>query len=199
MISRPRTLTKDNTSLEALRLIRATAYANMMHEVSAPTQAEVAKYRRPTEKLLLYFAALDIAITDVALEFEEAGLYRHATKREINEIERIVLSTFKALYTKMQRIETKLSRKNYDHWIVQVSNAIDDNILLEPPHRSYNIAVALARLIVKQNDSLGRFIVAEAHPLRHVVRRLERINVVKDYHIDFIIERTLDDLMYAKQ
>ena len=199
MISRPRTLTRDNTSLEALKLIRATAYANMMHEVSAPTQAEVQKYRRPTEKLLLYFAALDIAITDVALEFEEAGLYRHATKREINEIERIVLSTFKALYTKMQRIETKLSRKNYDHWIVQVSNAIDDNILLEPPHRSYNIAVALARLIVKQNDSLGRFIVAEAHPLRHVVRRLERINVVKDYHIDFIIERTLDDLMYAKQ
>ena len=196
MIGRPRTLTKENTSLEALKLIRATAYANMMHEVSAPTQAEVAKYRRPTEKLLLYFAALDIAITDVALEFEEAGLYRHATKREINEIERIVLSTFKALYTKMQRIETKLSRKNYDHWIVQVSNAIDDNILLEPPHRSYNIAVALARLIVKQNDSLGRFIVAEAHPLRHVVRRLERINVVKDYHIDFIIERTLDDLMY---
>lgn len=192
---RPRTLTKENTSLQALRLIRATAYANMMHEVSAPTQAEVAKYRRPTEKLLLYFAALDIAITDVALEFGSAGLYRHATKRELNEIERIVLSTFKALYNKLQVVETDLSRKAYDHWLVKVSNAIDDNILLEPPHRSYNIAVALARLIVKLNDSLGRFIVAEAHPLRHVVRRLERINVVKDYHIDNIIEITMETLM----
>ena len=192
---RPRTLTKDNTSLEALKLIRATARVNMLHEISAPTEAEVKKYRRPTEKLLLYFAALDIAITDVALEFEEAGLYRHSTKREVNEIERIVLSTFKALYTKMQNVETKLSRKAYDYWLVRVSNAIDDNILLEPPHRSYNIAVALARLIVKHNDSLGRFIVAEAHPLRHVVRKLERINVVEDHHIDNIIEITMEALM----
>lgn len=191
---RPRTITAANTSQETMRLIRATARVNMLRELSAPTDEEVAKYKVPTEELLLLFAALDIAITDVAQEFADAGLYRHAVKRELNAIEQIVMTTYKALYTKLQTVEKEITRKAYDYWMVRVSDAIDDSILLAPPKRSYNIAVALARLIVKRNDSLGRFIVAEAHPLRHVVTRLERINVVEDHHIDFIIERTIKDL-----
>ncbi len=191
---RPRTITAANTSQEVIRLIRSTARVNMLREMAAPTDEEVAKYKVPAEELLLLFAALDIAITDVAQEFAEAGLYRHAVKRELNEIERIVLTTYKALYAKLQKVEKPITRKAYDYWLVRVSDAIDDSILLAPPRRSFNIAVALARLIVKRNDSLGRFIVAEAHPLRHVVTRLERINVVQDHHIDFIIERTIKDL-----
>lgn len=166
----------------------------MLREMAAPTDEEVAKYKVPTEELLLLFAALDIAITDVAQEFADAGLYRHAVKRELNAIEQIVMTTYKALYTKLQTVEKEMTRKAYDYWMVRVSDAIDDSILLAPPKRSYNIAVALARLIVKRNDSLGRFIVAEAHPMRHVVTRLERINVVQDHHIDFIIEKTIKDL-----
>lgn len=191
---RPRTITAANTSQETMRLIRATARVNMLRELSAPTDEEVAKFKVPTEELLLLFAALDIAITDVAQEFASAGLYRHAVKRELNAIEQIVMTTYKALYTKLQTVEKEMTRKAYDYWMVRVSDAIDNSILLTPPRRSYNIAVALARLIVKRNDSLGRFIVAEAHPLRHVVTRLERINVVEDHHIDFIIERTIKDL-----
>lgn len=191
---RPRTITAANTSQEAMRLIRSTARVNMLREMAAPTDEEVAKFKVPTEELLLLFAALDIAITDVAQEFSDAGLYRHAVKRELNEIERIVLTTYKALYNKLQTVEKEITRKAYDYWLVRVSDAIDDSILLAPPRRSYNIAVALARLIVKRNDSLGRFIVAEAHPIRHVVTRLERINVVQDHHIDFIIEKTIKDL-----
>lgn len=191
---RPRTITAANTSQEAMRLIRSTARVNMLREMAAPTDEEVAKFKVPTEELLLLFAALDIAITDVAQEFADAGLYRHAVKRELNAIEQIVMTTYKALYTKLQAVEKEITRKAYDYWMVRVSDAIDDSILLAPPKRSYNIAVALARLIVKRNDSLGRFIVAEAHPMRHVVTRLERINVVQDHHIDFIIERTIKDL-----
>lgn len=191
---RPRTITAANTSQEVMRLIRSTARVNMLREMAAPTDEEVAKFKVPTEELLLLFAALDIAITDVAQEFADAGLYRHAVKRELNAIEQIVMTTYKALYTKLQTVEKEMTRKAYDYWMVRVSDAIDDSILLAPPRRSYNIAVALARLIVKRNDSLGRFIVAEAHPIRHVVTRLERINVVQDHHIDFIIEKTIKDL-----
>lgn len=191
---RPRTITAANTSQETMRLIRATARVNMLREMAAPTDEEVAKFKVPTEELLLLFAALDIAITDVAQEFADAGLYRHAVKRELNAIEQIVMTTYKALYAKLQTVEKEMTRKAYDYWMVRVSDAIDDSILLAPPKRSYNIAVALARLIVKRNDSLGRFIVAEAHPMRHVVTRLERISVVQDHHIDFIIERTIKEL-----
>lgn len=195
---RPRTITAANTSQKAMRLIRATAYANIQRGSAPVSEAEVLKYKIPTEELLLLFAALDIAITDVAQEFADSGLYRHAVKRELNEIERIVMTAYKALYAKMQTVETQITRQAYDYWMVRVSDAIDNNILLTPPRRSYNIAVALARLIVKRNDSLGRFIVAEAHPLRHVVTRLERINVVEDHHIDFIIDRTIKDLRRNK-
>lgn len=193
-MNRPRTITAANTSEKTMRLIRATAYANIQRESAGPSDEEVQRYKIPTEELLLLFAALDIAITDVAQEFASAGLYRHAVKRELNAIEQIVMTTYKALYTKLQTVEKDMTCKAYDYWMVRVSDAIDDSILLAPPKRSYNIAVALARLIVKRNDSLGRFIVAEAHPLRHVVTRLERINVVEDHHIDFIIERTIKDL-----
>lgn len=191
---RPRTITAANTSQETMRLMRTMAIANIQREMAEASKEEVQRYKTPTEEIMLLFAALDIAITDVAQEFASVGLYRHAVKRELNEIERIVLTTYKALYAKLQKVEKPITRKAYDYWMVRVSDAIDNSILLTPPRRSYNIAVALARLIVKRNDSLGRFIVAEAHPLRHVVTRLERINVVEDHHIDFIIERTIKAL-----
>lgn len=42
---------------------------------------------------------------------------------------------------------------------------------------------------------MGRFVVAEALPMRHVVKYLERIKCVEDHHIDFIIARKLRDMM----
>lgn len=60
--------------------------------------------------------------------------------------------------------------------------------------RAYSIAIALCRMICKHNGSLGRFIIAEAYPIRQVIKKLERITVVKGYQIDFIIDRTLQSL-----
>lgn len=177
-----------------MRLIRSTARANMIKAEAPPTQEEVLRLKTPTEELLLYFAALDIAITDVAAEFDQAGLYRHATKRDINTIEQEVMTAYQALYKKLQQVEKPITRQAYDYMMLQVSEAIDHNILLQPPKRAYNIAVALARIICKLNDSLGRFIVAEALPIRRAVKRLERINVVPDHHIDFIVRSTMKDL-----
>lgn len=191
---RPHAISRENTSQQSMRLIRSTARANMIKAEAPPTQAEIMRLRTPTEELLLYFAALDIAITDVAAEFEEAGLYRHATKREINAVEQEVMLAYQALYKKLQQVEKPLTRQSYDYMMLQVSEAIDYNILLQPPKRAYNIAIALARIICKLNDSLGRFIVAEALPIRRVVKRLERIKAIPDHRIDFIVERTMKDL-----
>lgn len=46
---RPRTITAANTSEKAMRLIRATAYANIQRETAEPSDAEVQKYKIPPE------------------------------------------------------------------------------------------------------------------------------------------------------
>lgn len=189
------TMTNQVNSTQARRLMKHTAQASSRALYRPATAEEVKKYKAPTEAILLFFAALNIAISDVRDELDAAGLYRHATKRNLNEAERIIFRTYSALYEKLQTVESALTRKAYDYWMLKVSDAIDDCILLTPPRRSYNIAVALARLVANLNDSMGRFVVLEALPMRHVVTYLERINCVEDHHIDFIIARKLRDMM----
>lgn len=194
MIQQPHATTLLNTSAQTMRLMRHTAQAACKHLDEPPTQKEIAKFKKATEEILLYFACLDIAITNIADEFSQANLYRHQTKREVNEIEKIVMQSYKNLYNKVQKVEKVRTRTSYDSAMIQLSDAIDDNILIPAPHRAYNIAIALSRLICKLNNSLGRFIIAEAWPIRQVLRKLQRINVVKDYNIDDIIDRTLQGL-----
>lgn len=163
------------------------------------TPAELKKYKAPTEAILLFFAALNIANSDVRDELESAGFYRHDVKRNLNSAERIVLQSYSRLYTHVQTSENTLGRKMYDEWMLRVSDAIDDCVLLQPPKRSYNIAVALARLIADLNDSMGRFVVLEAMSMHHVVTYLERIKVVEDHHIDMIIALKLREMMDKSQ
>lgn len=113
--------------------MRTTAQASSRRLYRPATADEVKKYKAPTEAILLFFAALNIAIIDVRDELEAAGLYRHATKRNLNEAERIIFRTYTALYSKLQQVESALTRKAYDFWMLKVSDAIDDCILLTPP------------------------------------------------------------------
>ena len=82
----------------------------------------------------------------------------------------------------------------YDHWMIKSCNAVDGCILLTPPERSFNIAIALCRILVRYNNNLGRFIIAEAYPLERVLKILSQIKVVEDHFVDNIIELTLKRL-----
>lgn len=180
--------------MASLRLMRHTAQLNMKRLDEPPTDKERIKYKKATEEILLYFAVLNIAITNISEELNKAGLYRHEVKRTLNEVERIVLKSYEDLYNRFQRVEKAIMRSSYDNAMIQLSDTIDERVLVEPPHRAYNIAIALCRLICKLNSSMGRFVIAEAYPMRHIIKKLERITVVNDYHIDNLIDRTLQSL-----
>lgn len=182
-----------------LRLMKYTAQYSSRRLMRPATAEELKKYKAPTEAILLFFAALNIAISDVKDELEAAGLYRHDVKRNLNCAERIIFQSYTRLYHHIQVSENHLGRKAYDEWMLRVSDAIDDCILLQPPKRSYNIAVALARLIADLNDSMGRFVVLEALPMHHIVTYLERIKAVEDHRIDMIIALKLRDMMDKSQ
>ena len=191
---RPHATTLQNTSAQTMRLMRHTAQACYRHLDEPPTPAEIRQYKKASEELLLYFAVLDIAITNVTEELQAVGLYRHAIKRNMNEIEDIVLKSFNALYKKVQVVEAFRMRQSYDNAMIQLYDAIDENILIEAPDRSFSIVCALCRLINKHNDSMGRFFIVEAWPIRAVEKKLQRFKGVTDKHIDFIIDRTLQSL-----
>lgn len=184
---------------QTTRLMRHTAQANSRRLYRPATAEDIKKYKAPAEAILLFFAALNIAISDVRDELEAAGLYRHAVKRDLNTAERIIFRTYGALYDKLQTVENKICRASYDEWMLKVSDAIDDCILLTPPKRSYNIAVALARLVANLNDGMGRFVIPEALPIRHVVTLLERIKVVEHHELDMIIAMKLRDMMLKSE
>lgn len=184
---------------QTTRLMRHTAQASSRRLYRPATAEEIKKYKAPTEAILLFFAALNIAISDVRDELEAEGLYRHAVKRDLNTAERIIFRTYGALYDKLQTVENKICRASYDEWMLKVSDAIDDCILLTPPKRSYNIAVALARLVANLNDGMGRFVIPEALPIRHVVTLLERIKVVEHHELDMIIAMKLRDMMLKSE
>lgn len=179
--------------------MRHTAQHNIRQLDRPASPEEIAKYKAPLEAVLLFFAALNIAISDVRDEFEQAGLYRHDVKRNLNNAEKLIFQTYTSLYHHFQRVEHKVSRESYDIFTLMVSDAIDDCILLLPPKRSFNIAIALARLITELNDNMGRFVVPEALPMRHVVKYLERIKAVEDHHIDMIIALKLKEMMEKSQ
>ena len=118
------------------------------------------------------------------------GKYRHAAKANINEIERIVTHLFNSLRSGLAAMDADII-SDYDDWNTRICVAIDEAVLLEAPERSVNIALAVCREILRLNDALGRFCVLAAIPLPHIIKKLERLSV-HDYHIDNIIERTLN-------
>lgn len=49
------------------------------------------------------------------------------------------------------------------------------------------------------NDGMGRFVIPEALPIRHVVTLLERIKVVEHHELDMIIAMKLRDMMLKSE
>jgi hypothetical protein len=83
-----------------------------------------------------------------------------------------------------------------DAFTQELWNNLDENnkISLFVRYTDLQTRETQQRLINKHNDSMGRFIIAEAWPIRAVLKKLERIQGVTDKNIDFIIDRTLQSL-----
>ena len=171
-------------------LIKRTALANMRRCEAPMTEKEKPIAMKNGSKILLYFTALNCAVADIKFEFDSVGKYRHAEKANINEIERIVAHLFNSLRNGLAAMDADIIR-DYDDWNTRICVAIDEAVLLEAPERSVNIALAVCREIMKLNDTLGRFCILAAMPLPHIIRKLERLGI-RDYHIDKIIEMTLN-------
>lgn len=171
------------------QLIRRTAKANMERCSKPMTPQEVAHGKKTIARMLLIYAVLRITVYDIEDEFEAAGLFRHQVKAEIRHIQRSIEKLFGSLHRHLTDADARVAH-SYDNWQTEASIAVKEAIALESVERGVNIALACCRLLIADNDSLGRWCICEALPLHHIIRRLERLGI-HDYHIDNIIERTI--------
>ncbi len=184
----------NNTVSSQLQLIKRTAWMNIqieerrrrgeMPEPEAVTETCAAKARRGLE----YVACLNSVAIDLEMELTEAGLFRHAAKRTVREIQQIAARVHQQAWTMLNDYKRGVGRV-YDARMESVEAAIDGAILLQAPERAYNIMAALIRLISKINVTLRPYNwdFVYARELESIEPKLKRLGF-KDYHIDEIIE-----------
>lgn len=184
----------NNTVSSQLQLIKRTAWMNIQieerrrrgefGETEALTEACAAKARRGLE----YVACLNSVALDLETELTEAGLFRHAAKRTVREIQQIAGRVHQQAWKMLNDYKDGVGRV-YNDRMDAVAQAIDGAVLLKAPERAYNIMAALIRLISKINVTLRPYNwdFVYARELESIEPKLKRLGF-KDYHIDEIIE-----------
>lgn len=185
---------------QAERTLRSHTLATQMRKsnlrkwLSPPTPQEEKRLQNPTKEILLYLSTLNIVVGDIVGEFRQVGLYRQQAKAKINRVEEIVKRVFNDVWTTIVEAETDgRTSSSYQKVMVDIFFVIDNAILLTPPERSWNIAVALCRLILGLNNRLGRYEVIGVDRLGSALKLLLELPNTTDHHLDNIIDRVLKE------
>lgn len=154
-----------------------------------PTK-EDEKYVPIAVQMLSYIGALDYALYDLEETLTAAGRFRHSTKRLVKQSQQLAVSVHAEAYHMLGRINKQASRQ-YNDKADETFARVSDCILLEGVSKSYNIVMALCRIIEKLNRSLsGRYDFAPARVLYRIPSLLQCIGET-DYHVDRIMEMNM--------
>lgn len=170
-------------------LIKRTAWRNM--QPRAPRK-EDEKYVPTAIRMLTCIACLNYAMCDLEEELSAAGLLRHAVKRSFGMAQTQVQHVHQQAYEMLCKA-SDLAARQYNDKLDEGWRAITSAVALEAPERTYNIVMALCRLIEKQNGELsGRYDFAPARVLYRIPGMLNGVKI-RDYKIDRILEMALKD------
>lgn len=181
------------STLRELRLMRMMARQNIKIEENPPepTEAERAQYLTTAMYMLAYLGAIDMALYDLVADVEAAGLYRHSLKHTINNVSKVVAQANGLANSILRSVNNGVRVRRYTDMYEYAYNAIQQSILIEPPHRSYSIIKALSRLFIDAYNKVGAK--TNHHYLKDVAKILPRIDIpeLKDYNIDCIISKAV--------
>lgn len=182
-------------TLPQAQLIKRTAWMNIQIEERRRRgeieqgEAEMEACAAKARKGLEYVACLNSVAIDLEMELTEAGMFRHAAKRTVREIQQIAAQVHGEAWRMLNNYKRGVGRV-YDNRMESVEAAISGAILLRAPERAYNIIAALVRLISAINAELQRYNwdFFYARELAAILPKLERLGI-RDYRVDCIIER----------
>lgn len=180
--------------LQILTLCKRTAWMNVRIESNPALRKPQPRDRADLNTalyMLAYLGAIDMALYDLVQELTEAGLYRHALKKQINQLTRIVGNANGKANDILKAVNNGHRVRQYSDMYEYAYGKVQNHVLLQAPERAYNIVRALTRLFTKAWDAVGR---RTRHVyLRDAVEALARLDIpqIADHNIDSIIERAV--------
>lgn len=142
--------------------------------------------------MLAYIGAINMALYDLIDELTEAGLYRHAIKRDVNRALKVTLNANGLASDILKAVNNGKRVRQHSDMYEYAYNKVQEHINLEPPLRAYNIVRALTRLFTEAYNEVGA---KTSHLyLREASEVLKRIEIpsLKEYDIvDTIIKNAV--------
>ncbi len=173
-------------------LLRQFVFVDKENQERGATEEENIRYLPYGVQVIVYAACAHSALYDLEAELSDAGLYRHATKRYLQQARKHVGHLHELLYKGIGAHSEKFGRW-YNEQFSEADGAINEHISLEAPERAYNITRALLRMAIRANEKCGRFRCPAISLVVLAEKYLDRCNLpIKDYQIDPILARCID-------
>lgn len=138
-------------------------------------------------RMLTYVACLNYAVCDFETELKMSGKFRHEVKRRFQMVQKLISDVHARAYYMLYN-SSKLAGRQYNDQLDETWEEIDSSVLLKAPERSYNILVALCRLVEQLNIKLtGKYDFAPARVLYRIPGMLSCCGI-EDRHIDQVID-----------
>lgn len=193
-----------SNTIQELQLIKRTAWVNEKRCSRGATQEEADRITPYVINAIVYAAVLNGMLYDL----EDAMKTERTMNDSVKKVLRMLHHSAEYAHGEIYRVFDreidgfgKLYNQRYD----LTMTAIDEHILLEGGAKYYNIALALLRLIQKNNDACGRFRSPALVALYPSIRRLtEAVKCYEDkgHAIEMIInqasQRVLDATRFKK-
>ena len=141
-------------------------------------------------KMITLVACLNYAMVDLGSDLEDAGLMKQNIKRNYNIAYRKVVDIHRAFDTMVSKVN-KLAGKRYMYLMDKNDQAIHEHIYLQGVERSYNVVMALCRLInIYYNKIRGRYLYRPLVGIDYVMNMLNFPDIPK-HDLDFIIDKAV--------
>lgn len=163
-------------TLQELQLIKRTAWVNANREPRGATEEEAQRLTPFVVNAVVYTAVLDGALFDLETALKAERTMNDLAKKVIRMLHDRVAYAHGEIYRVFSNaIEGfgKLYTQRYD----LVSEAIENRVGMEGGLKYYNIALALLRLIEKNNNACGRYRSPALVALEQNHRRLRELKM----------------------
>lgn len=176
-------------TLQEAKLIKRTAWMQVQqYENPREATPEDERLTQIAIRMLDYVACLNYAMDDLEADLRATGQMRGMVERCFRISRRIIVEAHDAAYKMLVKVNAKASRQYNDmmDWTWRIINKC---VLLEAPERSFNIVLALCRLVERLNKQLGcRYYFQPAAAIASIPSKLDGVKI-RDFQIDNIIEQ----------
>ena len=155
------------------------------------TTEEQARYTPRLSVILSLIGVLHSTMYDLIDAMQNAGIYRHRAKLDVNTALEYTERLHGVCYDVVASVDKQTAR-SYNDCYQALEGEISEAVLIaEPLIRTYSIAMALCRLIIKINETqMGRFRLPMIEVVKNAQKRLEMLPL-KDEGIDCIVQAVL--------